>query len=146
MQFYTGSGLRKVKLHVQFFGLYCWRGEITWFAPMWRWSVPRRTPLPSLYWATDKVDGPESKSVTTGKPISSQIQYGRLIFVALIRMNYIVLHAKLYSHLRAHMSGRIGLLTGRRVFWWAGLTCRGQLRAWSVGPRGTHFLQAPSDV
>jgi hypothetical protein len=28
--------------------------------------------LPTLYWVTDKVGGPESKSVTTGKPISSQ--------------------------------------------------------------------------
>jgi hypothetical protein len=35
------------------------------------WVVPGRTPLPALYWATDKVGGPESKSVTTGKPISS---------------------------------------------------------------------------
>jgi hypothetical protein len=34
-----------------------------------------RTPLPALYWATDKVDGSESKSVTIGKPISSQLQY-----------------------------------------------------------------------
>jgi hypothetical protein len=33
--------------------------------------VPGRTPLPALYWATDKVGGPESRSVTTGKPISS---------------------------------------------------------------------------
>jgi hypothetical protein len=30
-----------------------------------------RTPLPALYWATDKVSGPESRSVTTGRPISS---------------------------------------------------------------------------
>jgi hypothetical protein len=29
------------------------------------------TPLPALYWATDKVGGPESKSVTTGKRKSS---------------------------------------------------------------------------
>jgi hypothetical protein len=27
--------------------------------------------LPALYWTTDKVGGPESRSVTTGKPISS---------------------------------------------------------------------------
>jgi hypothetical protein len=27
--------------------------------------------LPALYWAMDKVGGPESRSVTTGKPISS---------------------------------------------------------------------------
>jgi hypothetical protein len=33
-------------------------------------TCPRRTPLPALYWATDKVGGPESKSVTTEKPIS----------------------------------------------------------------------------
>jgi hypothetical protein len=33
-------------------------------------SAPRRTPLPALYWATDKVGGPESRLVTTRKPIS----------------------------------------------------------------------------
>jgi hypothetical protein len=27
--------------------------------------------LPALYWATDKVGGPKSRSVTIGKPISS---------------------------------------------------------------------------
>jgi hypothetical protein len=42
-------------------------------------SMSLGTPLPALYWATDKVDGPESKSVTTGKPISSQLRYERLI-------------------------------------------------------------------
>jgi hypothetical protein len=36
--------------------------------------VPGRTPLPALYWATDKVGGPESRSVTTEKPISSQLK------------------------------------------------------------------------
>jgi hypothetical protein len=30
-----------------------------------------RTPLPALYWVTNKVGGPESKSVKTGKPISN---------------------------------------------------------------------------
>jgi hypothetical protein len=72
MRFYTGSGLRKVKPYVQFFGLYCWHGEIIWR------PVPGRTPLSALYWATDKVGGPESKLVTTGKPISSQLQHGSL--------------------------------------------------------------------
>jgi hypothetical protein len=33
--------------------------------------VPKRAPLPALYWGTNKVGGPESRSVTTGKPISS---------------------------------------------------------------------------
>jgi hypothetical protein len=89
-------------------------------------SCPGRTPLPDLYWVTDKVGGPESKSVTTEEPISSQLQYGRLIQVALIRLECLVLHAKPSSRLRAHMSGRTCLLTGRRVFWWAGPTCRGQ--------------------
>jgi hypothetical protein len=28
-------------------------------------------PFPALYWVTDKVGGPESRSVTSGKPISS---------------------------------------------------------------------------
>jgi hypothetical protein len=40
-----------------------------------RWPVPGKTPLPALYWATDKVGGPESRSVTTRKPISSQLQH-----------------------------------------------------------------------
>jgi hypothetical protein len=57
--------------------------------------VPRRTPLPALYWATDKVGGLESRSVTTGKPISSQLQHEKLIRAALIRMDFLVLHAKL---------------------------------------------------
>jgi hypothetical protein len=41
-QFYTGSGLRRVKPYVQFFGLYCWQGhDGTWLASMrrWRWFV-----------------------------------------------------------------------------------------------------------
>jgi hypothetical protein len=45
----------------------------------------------------DKVGGPESKSVTIGKPMSSQLQHGKLISVALIRLDYLVLHAKLSS-------------------------------------------------
>jgi hypothetical protein len=72
MRFYIGSGLQRVKPYVQFFGLYCWHGEITWR------PVPGRMPLPALDWATDKVGGPESKSVTIGKPISSQLQHGNL--------------------------------------------------------------------
>jgi hypothetical protein len=53
--------------------------------------------LPTLYWATDKVGGPESKSVTTGKPMSSQLQHGKLIRAALIRLDCLVLRAKLSS-------------------------------------------------
>jgi hypothetical protein len=85
-----------------------------------------RAPLRALYWVTDKVGGPESKSVTTGKHISSQLQYGRLIRAALIRLNFLGLHTKLSSRLRAHMSGRADLLTDRRVFWWVGPTSRGR--------------------
>jgi hypothetical protein len=92
-RFYTGSGLRRVKPYVQFFGLYCFRGEIT------RQPVPGRTPLHALYWVTDKVGGPESKSVTTEKPISSQLQHEKLIRAALIRLDFLVLHAKLSSRL-----------------------------------------------
>jgi hypothetical protein len=33
--------------------------------------LPKRAPLLALYWVTDKVGGPESGSITTGKPISS---------------------------------------------------------------------------
>jgi hypothetical protein len=72
--------------------------------------VPGRTPLPALYWVMDKVGGPESRSVTTGKPISSKLQHGKLIRAASIRLDCLVLHAKLSSRLRAHMSGRTGLL------------------------------------
>jgi hypothetical protein len=42
-----------------------------WSASYMCWPVPERTPLPALYRATDKVGGLESRSVTTGKPISS---------------------------------------------------------------------------
>jgi hypothetical protein len=42
-----------------------------WSAGCMCWPVPGRTPLPALYWATDKIGGLESRSVTTGKPISS---------------------------------------------------------------------------
>jgi hypothetical protein len=46
----------------------------------------------ALYWAMDKVSGPDSGSVRTRKPISSQLQYGRLIQATLIRLDYLVLH------------------------------------------------------
>jgi hypothetical protein len=62
------------------------------------WSAPRRAPLPALYWATDKVGGPESRSVTTWKPISSQFQHGKLIRAALIRLDCLVLHVKSCGH------------------------------------------------
>jgi hypothetical protein len=48
----------------------------------------------------DKVGGPESGSVTKGKPISSQLQHGKLIRTALIRLDFLVLPAKLSSHLQ----------------------------------------------
>jgi hypothetical protein len=41
--------------------------------------LPKRVPLPALYWGTDKVRGPESRSATTGKPISSKLQHGKFI-------------------------------------------------------------------
>jgi hypothetical protein len=63
------------------------------------WLVPGRTPLPALYWAIDKVGGPEFRSVTTGKHISSQLQRRKLIRAALIRLDSLVLHAKLSSRL-----------------------------------------------
>jgi hypothetical protein len=61
--------------------------------------LPKRAPLLALYWVMDKVGGPESRSVTTGKPISSQLQHGKLTRVALIRLDCLVLHAKLSSRL-----------------------------------------------
>jgi hypothetical protein len=72
------------------------------------WSVEYMslgTPLPALYWATDKVGGPESGSVTTGKPISSQLQRGNLIRAALIRLDFLVLHVKLSSRLGNLLEG-----------------------------------------
>jgi hypothetical protein len=53
------------------------------------------------------VDG--SRSVTTRKPISSQLQHGKFIRAALICLDCLFLRTKLSSHLRAHMSGRTGL-------------------------------------
>jgi hypothetical protein len=61
-----------------------------------------RMPLAALYWPADKVGGPESKLVTTGKPISSGLQYGRLIRAALIRLDCLGLYAKLSTCLWAH--------------------------------------------
>jgi hypothetical protein len=69
------------------------------------WLVPERTPFPALFSATDKVGGPESRSVTTGKPICSQLQYGRLIRAALIRLDCLVLPAKLSSRLGNLLEG-----------------------------------------
>jgi hypothetical protein len=54
------------------FVLLAWRDYMV--TCRWRWSasyLSLGTPLPALYWAKDKVGGPESRSVTTGKPISS---------------------------------------------------------------------------
>jgi hypothetical protein len=56
------------------FVLLVWRDYMTtcrWSAGCMCWPVPGRTPLSALYWATDKVGGLESRSVTIGKPISS---------------------------------------------------------------------------
>jgi hypothetical protein len=76
------------------------------------WLVLGRTPLPTLYWATEMVGGPESRSVTTGKPISSQLQHGRLIRAALICLDFLELHAKLSSHLG-------NILEGHQEVMWA---------------------------
>jgi hypothetical protein len=40
------------------------------------------------------------------------------------------------------MSGRVGLLIGRWVYWWVGPICRGRTRAWSVGTQGYTCLIA----
>jgi hypothetical protein len=53
----------------------------------------------------DKVGRPESKSVTTGKPITSQLKHGRLIQAALICLDCLVLHAKLSSQLGNLLEG-----------------------------------------
>jgi hypothetical protein len=64
------------------FVLLAWRDYMAtyrWSAGYKCWLVPGRTPLPALYWATDKVGGLESRSVTIGKPISNQLQRRKLI-------------------------------------------------------------------
>jgi hypothetical protein len=104
-------------------------------------TCPRKTPLVVLYWLTDKVGGPKSKSFIIGKPISCQLQYGRIIKDVLIRLDYLGLHTKLSSRLWAHRSGCAGLLTGRRVFWWVGPTCRDGYEPGRWGFRGTHVSQ-----
>jgi hypothetical protein len=68
-------------------------------------DVPGGTPLPALYRATDKVGGPESKSVTIGKPITSQLQDERLIRAALICLDCLFLHGKLSSCLGNLLEG-----------------------------------------
>jgi hypothetical protein len=82
------------------------------------------TPLPALYWETNKVGGPESMSVTTGKPISSQLHHGKHIRVALIHLDCLVLHAKLSSRPDKVVWG---------IFWKVfGRSCVPSMR--SVGP------------
>jgi hypothetical protein len=73
--------------------------------------------LPALYWVTDKVGGPESRLVTTGKPISSQLLHGKLIRAALIRLDCLVLHVKSCGRVEL---GRLGnLLEGLQEVAWA---------------------------
>jgi hypothetical protein len=90
-RFYTSSGLWRVKLYVQFFSLYCLN---------LKWSVgypSLRTLLPASYWGMDKVGGPESRSVTTGKRISSQLQDGKLIRAVLMPLDCLILNVKSFG-------------------------------------------------
>jgi hypothetical protein len=69
----------------------------------------------------DMVGGPESKSVTTGKPMSSQLQHGKLIQPALIRPRQAFFSSGESSGRSSGgrvgpQLGRLGPLTGRRVF------------------------------
>jgi hypothetical protein len=78
--------------------------------------VPKRAPLPALYWGMDKVGGPSPDRLQQGNLSLVCLHHGKLIRATLIRLDCLVLHAKLSSHLWTHMSGRAGLLTGRWVF------------------------------
>jgi hypothetical protein len=66
-----------------------------------RWSAgcPREDTFARLILGEDKVGGPEFRSVTTRKPISSQLQHRKFIRAALICLDSLVLHAKLSSRL-----------------------------------------------
>jgi hypothetical protein len=79
-------------------------------------TCPRENALARLILGDGQGRWTESKLVTTSKSISSQLQHGKLIRAALIRLDCLVLHAKLSSRLQDHMSGRSDLLTGRLVF------------------------------
>jgi hypothetical protein len=81
---------------------------------------PWGTPLPALYWTTDKVGGPESKSVTTGKPISSVFTSWKAYLICLNPSGLPCLaHQAVFSSSGPHVrSGRptdrsVGLLVGR---------------------------------
>jgi hypothetical protein len=84
-------------------------------------------PLAALYWLTDKVGGPESKSVTTGKSISSRLQHYPMIFglsdstadVLTCTPSLVsdkVVWKNLLEGLRGYRSGLLVLLSGRRFF------------------------------
>jgi hypothetical protein len=62
-------------------------------------DVPGGRPCPPYIGRRTRSMDREFGSVTTGKSISSQLQYGRLIRASLIRLDCLVLHAKLSSHL-----------------------------------------------
>jgi hypothetical protein len=104
--------------------------------------LPKRAPLPALYWGTDKVGGPESKSVTTGKPISSLFTSRKAYLSCLNPSGLPCLASQVLRSFWIRSSGassrrssggrvgrqlgRLGPQTGRRVFWYAGPTCRGR--------------------
>jgi hypothetical protein len=98
--------------------------------------VPRRTPLPALYWATDKVSGLESRSVTIGKHIFSLFTSWKAYLSCLNSsgLPYLLRQAVFLSSGPHVRSGKP--TDSRRVFWCAGPTCRGRLWAWSVGTQG----------
>jgi hypothetical protein len=89
---------------------------------------PWGTPLPALYWATDKVGGPESGSVTTRKPISSLFTSWTAYPSCLNPFGLTCLaHQAVFSSGESSgrssgarvggQLGQLGPLTGRRVFW-----------------------------
>jgi hypothetical protein len=118
------------------FVLLAWRDYMAtfrWSAGYKCWPVPGRTPLPALYWVTDKVSGPESRSVTTRKPISSLFTSWKAYPSCLnpSGVSCLVRHVSRSFWIRSsgessgrslggrvgNQLGRLGPLTGRRVFW-----------------------------
>jgi hypothetical protein len=103
-------------------------GEITWRPFDGLLVVLGRTPLPALYWTTDKVGGRESRSVTTGKPISSLFTSWKAYpsclnssgLPCLARQAVISFGESSRRSSEGHVGcqlGQLGPLTGRRVFW-----------------------------
>jgi hypothetical protein len=128
---YTGSGLQRVKLYVQFGGRIM-RERSTFEegsvdVPLR--GTPGRLILAGVPWVTSWF-------------VSILVGYTREILSGLVCL---VLYSMLSSCPWAHISGWEGPLTGRWVFWQVGPAYRGRLRPWSVGTHGyLCFSSSPS--